>query len=284
MRTRPSKVNASTPWDFPAGEKTYPNRFVHESAAERYDRARPYFHPVVIQKIRDQLRLHQTLGRALDVGCGTGQSSLALQGVANQVIGIDPSLAMLARWPAAADIPVAAARAEQLPFAGRSFDLITVALAFHWVKRARFLPEAFRVLKPGGWVAIYNNGFAGKMLDDPVFSRWNQNRSLKSVPIPPRYRYPLKEEQVTRHGLEFAHRENYENEVRFTRESLADYLLTQSNVIAEVEEKTAADTTAAHALRVALLEELAPLFPRTERSFLFGGSIWYLRKPVSPPQ
>lgn len=258
-----------------SGEKQYPNFFVHESAARAYGEARPYFHPQVIELVRLRLGLKGKLASALDVGCGTGQSSEALLTIAQRVLGLDPSLAMLRQFRHRPELCAVVARAEDLPVPDGSQDLITVALAFHWIKRALFLPEAHRVLKPGGWVAIYNNGFSGRMLDNANFQRWNEQRFIKSFPIPPRYRYPLKVAQVERHGLRFVHRETYENKVRFTRKGFTGYLLTQSNVIAHVK----LGGLEVQEVRERLMEELVPLFPEPEAEFLFGGSIWYLQKP-----
>lgn len=257
------------------GEKRYPNFFVHESAASRYTEARPYFHPVVIERVNRTLGLALPLEAALDVGCGTGQSSVALLSIASRVLATDPSPAMLARVPSYPGLWTAVARAEDLPVPDGSQDLISVALAFHWIKRHLFLPQAFRALKPGGHVVIYNNGFSGRMLNDPAFAHWARTRSIPSFPIPPRYRYPLKEAQVEKYGLRFVHRENYENTVRMSRDGLADYVLTQSNVIAHVE----LGQEGHHAVRHKLMQELEPLFVAPERDFLFGGAIWYLQKP-----
>jgi len=58
-----------------ASERNY---FAYQSAASRYASARPYFHPLVIGKIKDYLQLQEPLQRALDIGCGTGQSTIEL--------------------------------------------------------------------------------------------------------------------------------------------------------------------------------------------------------------
>lgn len=253
-------------------EKIYPNHFVHGSAAARYTASRPYFHPHVIARVREVLGLREKVACALDVGCGTGQSTRALQAVAEHVVGVDPSRAMLDQVPAEWRLTVMEGRGEALPIADASIDLVTAGLAFHWMKRAQFLPEARRVLRPGGHLVIYNNGISGRMLDHPEFARWNTTRSLKSVPIPPRYRYPLKDAQAERHGLVFLRRETYENVVELAREELAEYLLTQSHVIADLE----GGAQGVDELRARVSAELEPLFPTPRIAVLFGGSIWYL--------
>lgn len=75
-------------------EQASGNAFAHVTAAERYAHSRPYYHPVVVDQIRQTLRLHAPVHRALDVGCGTGQSTLALLELAQEVVGVDPSPAM----------------------------------------------------------------------------------------------------------------------------------------------------------------------------------------------
>jgi len=45
--------------------------------------------------------------------------------------------------------------AEHTPFADTSFDLITVAQAYHWINWKRFHNEATRIGKPGSVVAIW---------------------------------------------------------------------------------------------------------------------------------
>ena len=53
------------------------NYFSHASVAERYAKHRPYFHPVVMERLR-RFTGATKFGRALDVACGTGQSTRAL--------------------------------------------------------------------------------------------------------------------------------------------------------------------------------------------------------------
>ncbi len=90
--------------------------FESRNTAERYAGSRPYFHPLVIKKIKDFLQLRGPLPRAVDVACGTGQSTVALQEIASQVVGTDTSREMLARAPREAGVRYVEAPAEDLPF------------------------------------------------------------------------------------------------------------------------------------------------------------------------
>ncbi|MBI2078138.1 MAG: class I SAM-dependent methyltransferase [Euryarchaeota archaeon] len=96
----------------------------------------------------------------LDVGCGTGAVSFALEARMGEgrVHGIDASPEMIARASKKAKrrrsrAAFQVALAEAIPFPDGSFDLVTSSLMLHHlpddVKRAAFT-EIRRVLKPGG--------------------------------------------------------------------------------------------------------------------------------------
>lgn len=248
--------------------------FAHQSAAQRYAQSRPYFHPLVIEKIRAYLRLTEPLAQVLDVGCGTGQSTVALKAIATAMVGVDLSPAMLAEATPDPAIRYLVAPAEEIPLPSGSCDLLTTSLAFHWFDQERFLTEAQRLLKPQGWLVIYNNGFGGQMVENSSFAEWNLTRYLARYPSPPRNQEPLTPEIAQRFDLCFAYHEEYRNEVSFTVEMLAAYLTTQSNVIAAVEQ----GRESVAEVYDWLVAEMHPLFSVSPATFRFGGPIWYLQK------
>ena len=100
--------------------------------AGRYSRARPHVHAAAIEKLRTFARTGMPFSRALDVGCGTGQSTVALTAIADLVIGVDPSADMLAHAIRHAKVNYRQASAEEIPFPDGQYDIITAAQAFHW--------------------------------------------------------------------------------------------------------------------------------------------------------
>lgn len=230
----------------------------------------------MIKKIKDFLKLREPVPRALDVACGTGQSTLALKEVASQVVGTDTSREMLARAPREAGVRYVEAPAEDLPFADDSFRLVTVALALHWFERSRFLTEARRVLDPGGWLVVYDNVFLGEMKENPKHERWYREDYLARYPSPPRNKEPLTEDECRKHGLRLVEKERYTNEVSFSIEELTGYLMTQSNVVGAIE----SGAESLESVHTWLVSSLTPMFRGPRGTFRFGGVIEYLQAVV----
>ena len=69
--------------------------FQHGRVAAGYASARPFLHPEVFAQVRTLVGLPSRLSWALDVGCGTGMSTVALLGLSEHVVGVDASVEML---------------------------------------------------------------------------------------------------------------------------------------------------------------------------------------------
>jgi SAM-dependent methyltransferase len=91
-------------------------------------------------------RIDAALGDArsvLNVGAGTG----SYEPIDREVTAVEPSTRMIAQRPAGA-APVVQARAEHLPFAGRSFDAaMAVLTVHHWTDLNAGLREMQRVAR-----------------------------------------------------------------------------------------------------------------------------------------
>ncbi len=109
-------------------------------------------------------RLHvlgDVAGRdVLELGCGAAQWSIALARRGARPVGLDLSdrqLEHARRLMAEARVsfPLVHASAEEVPFAGESFDIVFADYgAFTFADPYRTIPESARVLRPGGLLAF----------------------------------------------------------------------------------------------------------------------------------
>ncbi len=140
--------------------------YLNLSAAISYDPITKYALPPNEDWVRQGLveRIQTHPRRVLDLGCGTGSTTLLLKQAFPQaeVIGIDLSPYMLVvaddkARRAHLEIQFTQANAERTAFPDASFDLITASLLFHETPPAvatTILRECFRLLSVGGEVLI----------------------------------------------------------------------------------------------------------------------------------
>ena len=97
--------------------------------------------------------------RILDVGCGTG-GNLAMLERFGAVDGVDASAAAVAHCRVRGVTRVTQARAEALPYADGSYDLVTALdVVEHLDDDVSALQEMHRVLRPGGSVLVFVPAF-----------------------------------------------------------------------------------------------------------------------------
>ena len=141
--------------------------FEKAAHAALYGRYRPTYPKSLIQLLLDYL-LQNGGGEdlALDVGCGSGQSTFQLQEHFKQCVGVDVSRAQIKEAQEKAyssavkdNVKFFVADAVQTPVESGTVDLVTVATAWHWIPdKNKFYSECKRVLKPKGCVAVYAYG------------------------------------------------------------------------------------------------------------------------------
>jgi ubiquinone/menaquinone biosynthesis C-methylase UbiE len=124
--------------------------------------------------------------RVLDVGCGTGRLSAALQERGSRVWGVDasPEMVALARERG---VNAKVARAEQLPFKEGWFERAVLWLTVHLLDRPRAFAELRRVLAPEGRVVVAT-------FDPSHFDRFWLNRIFPSLERIDRERFPTEHE------------------------------------------------------------------------------------------
>lgn len=144
-----------------------------EAEAKKTDLA--YQTPDVIrQRMRTLEALQLKAGEAvLDVGCGSGllaYDMANLVGAAGRVVGVDSSRDMLVlaerRCSDLPQVRLKQSKAEGLPENADSFDAVTcVQVLLYLSDVPTALSEMYRVLKPGGRIAIIETDWRGTVLN-----------------------------------------------------------------------------------------------------------------------
>jgi len=249
--------------------------FTEKDIAERYHKYRPYIHPIIIEKIKRLIKLDKPVDNALDVGCGTGQSTTALKSIAKNIIGIDISEAMLSQTVPDESTEYHCCSAEKTPFSDNSFNLITVGLSIHWFDRNAFLTEANRLLCKHSWLVIYNHGFNWRIKDNPDFREKWARMFIERYPQPSQKNYqPITNEYAEKFGFVLRESLQDEIEVESSLEWLVNHIATWSLVISKIQEGRETLTEAINWLT----ETIKPYFQKPLEILIFAGPIWCLHK------
>jgi ubiquinone/menaquinone biosynthesis C-methylase UbiE len=105
--------------------------------------------------------------RALEIGCGTGFITRMLAQWPNveHALGIDPSAVFIERArklaEGIANISFREADGRSLPLEAESFDAVIIHTTMsHVPQPERLVAQAFRVLRPAGWCAVFDGDYA----------------------------------------------------------------------------------------------------------------------------
>jgi len=114
--------------------------------------------PFISQKLFEFLEPNPA-GLYLDIGCGTGNYTIALNNMGLKIYGVDPSEKMLAIASAQnQNINWVLGSAENMPVEDNQFNGVVATLTIHhWHNLTKAFSEIQRVLKPKGKIVIYTS-------------------------------------------------------------------------------------------------------------------------------
>ena len=121
--------------------------------ALHYTSYRPPFHAGILEEC---FKGRYDYEMALDVGCGTGHSCLALTRFCNHIVGLEPSREMLYQSIAHPKIEYTYYNRQCFQFPDDHFDVITFAGSLYYAKSQNLLDEIIRVAKNGAKVIVYD--------------------------------------------------------------------------------------------------------------------------------
>ncbi|GAB2932538.1 class I SAM-dependent methyltransferase [Streptomyces mayteni] len=128
------------------------------TVAAAYATARPDYPPALYDALEELAGRPLADADVLDVGAGTGLGTRPMLRRGARITAAEPGPGMAAQLRAhLPTVRLVRANGNALPFAPDAFDLVTYAQAFHWTDPALAIPEALRVLRPGGALALWWN-------------------------------------------------------------------------------------------------------------------------------
>ena len=125
----------------------------NSTIAMHYTAYRPPLHVVVLEKALSQPRNRQA---GLDLGCGTGQSAHALSNFCDHVVALDPSKSMLINASEHTKITYLNATAEKIPFADKTFDVVTMAGSLNYIEQRLLIDELVRICRVNSEIVVYD--------------------------------------------------------------------------------------------------------------------------------
>ncbi|ELP5691560.1 class I SAM-dependent methyltransferase [Enterobacter ludwigii] len=144
--------------------------------ADSYHKGRINY-PSQIYEILSKYIEGYSLRDAFEVGPGTGQATDRLLNMGLTVTAIEPDLHLSNylteklgnKYPQR--LRVINKTFEETMFESESFDLGIAAMSWHWLDPLSSTIEAFRILKPGGCIALWWTVFEGRVKKDDFYTR-----------------------------------------------------------------------------------------------------------------
>jgi SAM-dependent methyltransferase len=148
-------------------------RTTFESAAALYHQARPDYPHELFDALVAMAALEPD-AELLEVGCATGKATLPLarRGFAITAVELGAALAAQARLNLTGFDRVTVVNADferWEPPPPATFDLVYAATAWHWIDPDVGYPKAWRLLKPGGHLALWEATHVVPEDGDPFF-------------------------------------------------------------------------------------------------------------------
>ena len=215
-------------------------RGTFDSAAERYQRARPPYPRQVFDDLAVMAQLERG-SRILEIGSGTGLATVPLAERGYQIVAVElgAELAAIARhrlvtYP---NVEMVVALFEDWPLPREPFDAVVSATAFHWIDPDIRVMKARRALRPGGSLAIIETRRV-PVGDEQLFADlWRCSERFDPTARPPREltadEPPDALAEIEGSGL-FDHvaSRRYDWTQEYTTDGYVDLLMTFSNVLA----------------------------------------------------
>lgn len=156
--------------------------------------------------------------KILDIGCGTGNYTIALSEKGIDFTGIEPSEKMLNKAKSKSEnVNWIIGNAENLPFENESFDKAIATLTIHhWGNLEKGFSEIFRILKTEGTLLIFTS--TSEQMENYWLKHYFPEMMKKSIAQMPSF-------ETIKENLENSKFEITESEKYFIKDDLEDKFL-----------------------------------------------------------
>jgi len=160
-------------------------RLAFGAVADEYDRVRPRYPDALVDAVVERAGI----GRALEIGCGTGIATVPFAGRGMEITAVEPSAAMAAvarrRLAAFPRVRIEESEFEAWSAPPEPFDLVFCAQAWHWITPEARYGKAPSLLRDGGYLAVFANIVTSDLPEaQAAYARWAPERFTDRGPAP----------------------------------------------------------------------------------------------------
>jgi SAM-dependent methyltransferase len=174
-------------------------RATFDHVADIYDRVRPQYPAALFDELFSRLPIRPDV---VEVGPGTGQATGSLLNLGARVTAVELGSRLADRLRHnfgsrdALEIIVSSFEGVDLP--SDAFDAVVSATAFHWVATPENLEKPYKLLRPGGWLALIDTVQVAAAVDkgfferaQPIYDRYGESKGFVPSPAPDQATNPL---------------------------------------------------------------------------------------------
>lgn len=239
--------------------------------ASGYANDRPWLHKSVMEQLKTEFGNKIPFENGLDVGCGAGLSTKALKLICSKVTGTDISKEMVELCKlqyADEGFTFYAAKAEKTRIPQIPYDIVTAAGVVDWVDKDKFLENMKLVMAENAPLIIYDFWISDKMLENPEYTDWFQNRYLVKFPKPPRNETRWEQKDIPI-SFTFDKQILCQMQHEFDTESFIRFMMTQTNISSKIESGCMTEEEVHNWMH----ETLDSIFREKRKTLIFDGYI-----------
>jgi SAM-dependent methyltransferase len=175
-------------------------RATFDHVADIYDRVRPQYPAALFDELFSRLPVRPDV---VEVGPGTGQATGWLLDLGARVTAVELGARLASRlrhnFLSRDDLEIIVSSFEAVDLPSHSYDAVVSATAFHWVAAPENLEKPYKLLRPGGWLALIDTVQVAAPADQgffervqPIYDRYDEeSKGFAPAPEPDQATNPL---------------------------------------------------------------------------------------------